>query len=272
VSLNPAENKPPAAWQPLTPRGVAAFGRAHLGRLLLVQFVVALLAAAATIWFLHRAWFPAVGEAIDKLPAAGEIRGDRLEWRGPSPQGLAENRWLALSVDLQHEGNARSPADLAVEFGRTDVRIYSLFGFVQVPYEGGGVTPFNQPDLEPWWGAWAPPILAIVAGDVILGLLASWALLATLYCLPVWLLAFFANKDLDLRGCWRLSGAALMPGALFCIAAIVGYGLGMLDLVKLLVAGGVHFVIGWVYLVLGTFAAQRHPEAAAGGNPFNETK
>ena len=33
------------AWEPLTPRGVAAFARARLGRLLLVQFIAALLAS-----------------------------------------------------------------------------------------------------------------------------------------------------------------------------------------------------------------------------------
>jgi hypothetical protein len=270
VSLNSAENKPPVAWQPLTPRGVAAFGRARLGRLLLVQFVVALLAAGATIWFLHRAWFPAISQAIGKLPAEGEIRRGRLEWGGPSPQWLAENRWLALTVDLEHAGNVRSPADVEVEFGRTNARVFSLFGFVQVPYPRGSVAPFNQPELGPWWGAWAPPLLAIAAGIVVLGLMSSWAALATLYYLPVWLLAFFANKDLDVRGCWRLSGAALMPGAMFLIAAIIGYGMGVLDLVKLFVAGGVHLVVGWVYLVLGTSASPRHPEAARTGNPFTE--
>jgi hypothetical protein len=271
VSLNAVANKPPVAWQPLTPRGVAAFGRARLGRLLLAQFVVALLAAGATIWFLHRDWFPAISQAINKLPAEGEIRRGRLEWAGPSHQWLAENRWLALTVDLEHAGNVRSPADVEVEFGRADARIFSLFGFIQVDYPRRDVTPFNQSELVPWWGAWAPPILAMVAAGVVVGLMLSWAALSTLYYLPVWLLALFANKELDLRGAWRLSGAALMPGAFFLIAATAGYGLGVLDLVKLFVAGGVHFIIGWVYLVLGTQGLPRHPEAAA-GNPFTETK
>jgi hypothetical protein len=269
VSLNAVANKPPVAWQPLTPRGVAAFGRARLGRLLLAQFVVALLAAGATIWFLHRTWLPAISQAITKLPAEGEIRGGQLQWTGPSPQWLAENRWLALTVDLEHAGNVRSPADLEVEFGRADARIFSLLGFLQVDYPRRGVAPFNQPELVPWWGAWTPPIMAMVAGGVVLGLMLSWAALAALYYLPVWLLALFANKELDLRGAWRLAGAALMPGAVFLIAAILGYGLGILDLVKLFVAGGVHFVIEWVYLVLGTLALPRHPEATA-GNPFTE--
>jgi hypothetical protein len=271
VSLDAVANKPPVAWQPLTPRGVAAFGHARLGRLLLAQFVVALLAAGATIWFLHRTWFPAISQAISKLPAEGEIRGGQLDWTGPSHQWLAENRWLALTVDLEHAGNVRSPADIEVEFGRADARIFSLFGFFQMNYPRRDVVAFNQPELVPWWGAWAPPILAIVAVSVVAGLMLCWAALSTLYYLPVLLLALFANKELDLRGAWRLAGAALMPGAVFLIAAIAGYGLGVLDLVKLFVAVGVHFVIGWVYLLVGTLALPKHPEAA-GGNPFTETK
>ena len=42
------------AWEPFTPRGVAAFAGAGLGRLWLVQFVVAMLAAAAVVWFVHK--------------------------------------------------------------------------------------------------------------------------------------------------------------------------------------------------------------------------
>jgi len=63
--------KPPFAWQPITPRGVAAFARASWGRVLLVQFLCALAAATAVVWFLETAWFPAVTEAIRQLPPPG---------------------------------------------------------------------------------------------------------------------------------------------------------------------------------------------------------
>ena len=70
------------AWEPLTPRGVAAFARAKLGRLLLVQFIVALLAAASVVWFLDDGCFPTISEAIQQLPADGEIRSGKLDWHG----------------------------------------------------------------------------------------------------------------------------------------------------------------------------------------------
>ena len=261
--------KPPFAWQPLTPRGVAAFARASFGRLLVVQFIIALLAAAAVVWFLHEAWFPTIGEAISQLPPQGEIRSGSLDWRGNSPARLAERRFLAITVDLKHGGQARSPAHVQIEFGQRDINIFSLLGFVQLAYPRGWVVAFNRAELIPWWGAWSPPILAIVAGLVVVGLMLTWALLATVYCLPVWLLGFFANRDLSLCGSWRLAGAALMPGALVLTAVLCCYGSGALDLIRLAAAGAAHLVIGWAYLIAGPLRCPSQPAAAAvKENPF----
>jgi len=59
-----ASAEPTFAWEPLTPRGVAAFARAKLGRLLLVQFIVALVAAASVGWFFDDGCFPTITAAI----------------------------------------------------------------------------------------------------------------------------------------------------------------------------------------------------------------
>jgi hypothetical protein len=270
--MNAPSEKAPIAWQPITVRGVAAFARATWGRLLLVQFLCALAAATAVGWFLAIAWFPAVTEAIHQLPPAGEVRSGRLDWHGESPQRLAEGHFLAFAVDLKHEGEARSPAHLQVEFGETDFKIFSLLGFVQHTYPPGWIVAFNRGEMEPAWGAWKPPVLAIVALLVIAGLMSSWVVLGTLYCLIVWLFGVFSNRDLNLGRSWRLAGAALMPGTLFLTGAIVLYGLGALDLVRLSVIAALHIVIGWFYLIAGALCLPRHPEAPAmKANPFIES-
>jgi hypothetical protein len=256
------------AWQPLTMRGVAAFAGALLGRLLLVQFVVALMAAGTVVWFLRQAWFPIIGEAVRHLPPQGELRAGGLDWQGATPSRLAEGRFLAFVVDLDHTGAARSPAHVQVEFGRTNCQVFSLLGYVQGGYPPGQAVAFNRTELAPWWGAWSPAILAVVAALVVAGLLLSWACLATVYSLPAWLVGFFANRQLTLRGSWRLAGAALMPGALFLCAAIVLYGCGTLDLVQFAVAFAAHVVVGWVYLFASPFWLPRHPGAVAKANPF----
>src|SRR5512140_1083235 len=102
----PQQNRP-LAWQPLTPRGVAAFADVSLGRLLPVQLVVALIVAGTGVWFLHTAWFPVITTAIRLLPDRGQIQAGRLDWQEPSPSVLAQGRFLAFVVDLRHEGTAR---------------------------------------------------------------------------------------------------------------------------------------------------------------------
>jgi len=262
--------KAPFPWQPLTPRGVAAFSAAPLGRLLLVQLLMALSAGLAVAWSLHHAWFPVISQAVNRLPEKGQVRFARLDWRGESPVRLAENSRLAISVDLAHHGSARSPAHVQVELGRSDFKFLSLFGSLTLPYPSGWIIAFNRPDLEPWWGAWSPFILALVFLCVALALPLVWAVLASLYCLPVWLTAFFADRVLALHGSWRLAGAALIPGALFLTAAILLYALGILDLISLLIATALHIPIGWLYALLGPFWLPRDPKSAnPRSNPFS---
>ena len=255
------------AWEPLTPRGVAAFARARPGRLLLVQFIIAVLAAVSVDWFLHNGCFPTIGAAIERLPAQGEIRGGRLDWHGDSPQLLAEGRFLAFNVDLNHAGQIRSPAQVQVEFGGRTVRVFSLLGYTEFNYPPRWTRAFNQTDLEPLWGAWKPDVLVIATMAVILGLTLWWAVLATVYFLPLRLICFFADRDLNLRQSWRLAGAALMPGELLLTVAMVFYAFGALDLIQICFAFGAHLVLGWIYLFLGPLFLARL-SAPNKGNPF----
>ncbi len=263
-----ASAKSTFAWEPLTPRGVAAFARAKLGRLLLVQFIVALLAAASVAWFLDDACFPTVLAAIQKLPAAGDIRSGKLDWRGDSPQMLAEGKFLAFDVDTNHSGLLHSTADLQIEFGAGYARVFSLVGYADFSYPPDRAMPFNRTELEPVWDAWAAEILFIAAAAVTLFLLLSWWLLATVYFLPVWLLGFFTNRDLNLRASWKLSGAALLPGALMMTAGIWLYGFRFLGLVAFGFLFAAHFLLGWIYLLLSQFFLPRTSDGPQKGNPF----
>jgi hypothetical protein len=263
-----AADKTIFAWEPLTPRGVAAFARATLGRLLLVQSVVAALAAVSVVWFLDDSVFPVVKTAIQNLPADGEIRFSRLDWRGDSPQLLAEGRFLAFDVDLKHSGEMHLPADVQIEFGRETIRIHSWLGYSEFYYPPDSIIPFNRTKFEPLWGAWSAEILFIAAAATLLALLLSWWLLATIYFLPVWMLGFFTNRDLNFRASWKLSGAALLPGALLMAAAILFYDLDFLDLVQVIFVFGAHFVLGWIYLFVSLLFVPGIPAASPKGNPF----
>jgi len=260
------------AWMPLTPRGVAAFAPAKMGRLWLVQFIVALVAAALIGWFVDTAWFSVVRAAIHQFPADGEIRFQHLNWPDESPQLLAEGHFLAFSVDEENSDAIRSPAHVQVEFGDNRVRFHSLFGYREQRYPQGWI-PFNRTKLEPVWDAWQPMLVAGVVLSVLIGLFISWTLLASIYCVPVWLVGFFTNRDLNLRASWKLAGAALMPGALFLMVTIFVYALGLLDMVQLMAGFALHFVIGWVYLFIAPFFLSKESASArAGKNPFASGK
>jgi len=260
--------KSPTPWQPFTPAGVAAFANSSWRRLFLVQLTFALFASAATVWFLTEDWFPVVNSAIGALPIQGEIRRGVLDWREEPQQLLAENGFLGLSVDLSHSRAARSPAHVQIEFGRADVKIFSLFGFWQTHYFATQV-PFNRVELAPWWGAWRPPILAAVAILVILGLMTSWAFLSTLYFLPAWLIGFFGNRVMTLGGAWRMAGAALMPGAILLTGTIIFYGLGTFDVLQLTVATGAHLLLSWGYVVAAALCRPRDHSVLSLSNPFS---
>ena len=257
------------AWQPLTPRGQAAFARAPLGWLLLTQFVFALLAATTVVWFLRTAWFPTVRQAIAHLPDQGQIQSGKLNWFQASPQLLAEGHFLAFVVDTNHSGTLRSPAQIQIEFGRDNIFFYSLAGYREWPYPKEWTVGFNRSEAEPWWGAWQPPIQWLAFGATLLWCMTSWGLLATIYFLPAWLGGFFANRQLSLSGSWKLAGAALMPGAVVMIVGIVLYGFGVLDLVGLAAIIIAHVIVGWIYLSLGV---RTSPKLLSSGvvekNPF----
>lgn len=259
----------PVAWQPLTPRGVAAFARAPLMRLLLVQFIFALAAAVAVVWFLRTSWFPTVHEAVDNLPARGEMKSGTLDWMEDSPHLLGEGHFLAFVVDTNHTGMLRSPAQIQVEFGRNDIYFYSLAGYNAWPYPPDWNFEVTRAALKPKWGAWEPPIQWLAFGGTMAWCLVSWWVLATIYFAPMWVGGFFGNRDLKFFQTWRLAGAALMPGALVMIATIVAYGFGVLDLVQLAAGVVAHVLVGWVYAFWGVWVTPKvSADAAAKKNPF----
>jgi hypothetical protein len=258
-----------SAWQPLTPSGVAAFAAAPWRRLWLVQLIVALLCGGIIAWFLVVGYFPVIDQTIPQLPPKTQIRGAQLQWPGNEPVMLAENRFLALSVDLSHSGVRRSVAHVQIEWGRTHVRFHSLVGYLPVKYPAGWIIALDPPELGPRWGAWRFVIVIGVIVAVVLGLGFSWCGLSLLYAGPVWLWGYFLNRDLTWAGSWRLANAALLPGAVVMIVAISFYALGVMDLVKLGFCFAAHFVTGWIYLGLGTFFVPRLVETGPPKrNPF----
>jgi hypothetical protein len=253
----------------VTPRGVASFARARLSRLWLIQSIMALVATLVMAWVVHRAWFPVISESIHQLPQQGQIRDGILEWHRESPCLLTEGHWLAISVDTNDMRAIRSPADLQVELGSERFSFRSLLGHVEGGYPRDWTIELNRTRLEPKWGAWKPILLAGGALVMLAVLMVNWTILATIYFLPLWLMGYFLNRDLNFRASWKLCGAALMPGALVLTLGIFLYGLALIDPVQLTAVFVTHFAIGWIYVLMSVPFLPKHPEATKRkGNPF----
>lgn len=259
------------ASEPITPRGVAAFAHARVGRLWLVQLLTATLTAVAVLCFFNDRCVPPVSRAIRNLAGAGEIHCGELVWRGEAPKVLAEERFLAFDVDLNHTGRFHCTSDLQIEFGRDSIRVFSLLGYADFyyPYNPPEQTiPVSREELEPLWGAWLREIQAGLVAVVVAGLLLWWTLLATLYWLPVWLLGWLAGRELGPGQSWRLAGASLLPGGLLLALGVFLFDFGALDLIQFGLVFCAHLVLGWVYLFVGLLFLPHQAPRAVRKNPF----
>lgn len=258
------------AWQPFTFRGVSRFAEASLKRLFAFQFVVAIAGAISLVWFLDSVWFPVIDEAVVSLPETGAIQNGKLALGDDHVLALAQSRSLAILFDLQHAGTVRGSAHVQVEFGRSEVRVFSLLGYVDWPYPPNpSAIEFNRIALQPRWGAWRPPLLWSTFAVVLTGLPLMWWLLASLYFVPAWLVAFFSNRRLRIFGSWKLCSAALLPGACLMLLGIVLYGTGWLGPVELLVVQVAHWICGIVYCIGGVLKRPLTSEVSCGKNPFD---
>ena len=265
----PSVDPRPTAWQPLTRRGVAAFSAASIGRLILIQFVVALVVAATVLWFLATVWFPIIRESIGKLSDAGAIQNQQLVSPHTSTAPLAENRFLTFLVDVNGTGTPSVTTDFRIEFRQRNFAVCSLFGCHVRVYPPGYTIQFNRPELESWWGAWQLTIYTFTGVAVVVWLFASWFVLATLYCPIVRIYSFFKDRRITLVGSWKLAAAALLPAALMAAGAIVLYGLGLISLVEFLILWALHLIVGWVYLFASPLQLPGASDAAhLPRNPF----
>jgi hypothetical protein len=258
------------AWQPLTPGGVAAFARASLTRLWVVQALVAGFTSGVFLWLLYETCLPVLHQALLRLPEKGQIRNQVLVLPGfPQPTLLAEGRVLAFAVDMSEQNRPGSTSDFLVEFHRNDFQVCSLLGCLALDYPRHWIVEMNRKELEPWWQAWEPACLTLLGLAVLVGLFLVWNLLGTACFLVPWLVAHFSDRTLNLRGGWRLASAAQMPGAFLLMLAMVLYGLGWVDLIRFAILILLHLLVAWFYFVAAARALPRPGEAALrAGLPF----
>ena len=268
IQLFNDSNAPRPAWQPFTPKGLAAFSTTTFGRVFLLLCVTALIGAGTFVWFLHTAWYPAIRAAIHELPAQGQIIHQELNTPRVSSEPLAEHRFLGFVVLIGDARETDLNSHIGVKFRKKGVDVCSLFGCWRLAYPPGWTIEFNRTDLEPGWGAWEPVVTVIAALGTFLGLLIIWFALGSLYCLAPWIVARVHKRHLTLAGSWRMCSASVVPGTFLLVAAIWLYGLGVLDLLQFFVLAIVHIILAWLCIVFAWRALPGATPKSILNNPF----
>jgi hypothetical protein len=260
---------PPAAWQPFTFGGVASFAGARWGRLLAAELVAAMLVSVSVVWFLHRCYCPVILRAIQQMPETAGVANGALQ--GVPGTLIAESKFLAIAATPQASREIGQDADLQIQLRQNDLCAGSIFWpdwGLDFSYGPGTAINLARSNLEPWWSAWQPVLLTGSGVASVLLLLLTWAVLAAIYMAPAKFIAWFADRHLSWGGAWRLASAALLPGAMVAMGAIILYGGSVIDLVGLSFFGAVHVIIGWIYLVGGSCKVTRLFPAHSNRNPF----
>lgn len=267
-SLSAAEG-----WQPLTPSGVAAYAKSPLRRVVILQFISAAAIALVAGWFCSSSILPTIRQALDNLSEEGRIRLGELKLIQPPASRthpLAANHWLALDVEATSNPSRNPARALEILAAGNGIYLLSSLGSTRIPYPVHWDIPLNRIELLATWQAWEPLLYASLLLAVFSGMLASWWILATFLCLLPRILAYFSDRDLTLAGAWKLSAAALIPGALLMTVGWIALEVDSIDLVKLALLFVVHLLVSPVYALLATChltaaSALRSPSP----NPFD---
>jgi hypothetical protein len=264
-----APSPPPAAWQPLTFGGVAAFASARLGRLIGVGVMAAVIFGASVVWFLDRDYCPVVLQAIQKMPETARVAGGRLQ--GVPDVLISESKFLAIAVTPASAADVGQGADVQFQLRQTDFCVNSIFRpdwGLEFDYGAGASRKLGRASLEPWWGAWQPVLLTVAGVGTVVAVLVMWVVLSAVYTAPAKFIAWYADRKLSWSGAWRLCFVSMAPGTLVLTFGLFLYGWQSIDLVQLSFFYLAHLLMGWVYVAGAVWVSPRLFPKGERKNPF----
>lgn len=238
---------------PFTATGVAAYARTPTLRLLGIVGLTALTLAAVMVYFVRSSWIPVIDLTIGRLPAAAQVRDGLLQWPDPEMQPLANNGFLAVTVNPNDARLRDLSADVHLEIRATDLRLHSLLGYTTVRFPNHLVIPLGRPEVDPVWLAWRPHAIAGLGLGFGLAIAILWLLLGAISALPVRLLAAFGHRQVTMAGCWRLGVAAWLPGTLPLILTVVLYTHRLFSLAEILAVLALEILLSLVLLFVAIF-------------------
>lgn len=258
-------------WQPLTPKGAAAFAVASFTRLYVVLLCFALGTGFAVAFFLSQMCVPAIDRTLRQMPETAVLSLGEIF---ALDQAVSANTpFLSIDVDVSAEVPNPHASDVRLLIHRTGWKACSVLGCFEQSFAPDATYALGPSHLGPKWAAWKPLVFLVAILGTVVWLIVCWTVLATLYWLPLWVSALIARRQLGCIGAWKTAAAGLMPGCALMTAAIVLYTVRWIDLPTLAFFNAAHLVVGWIFLGVVVALLPRKEakaNAAAGPNPFGD--
>jgi hypothetical protein len=109
----------------------------------------------------------------------------------------------------------------------------------------------------------------VLALALAVALFASWWTLALAYVPVVKFIAFFADRAVTWGGAWRVSAAALLPGACLVALGMLLYGWRVIGLFEFGLLYALHLVTGLIFVFTSPFFLPKISAVAPSKNPFS---
>ncbi|MDB6130739.1 MAG: hypothetical protein JWM04_1846 [Verrucomicrobiales bacterium] len=255
------------AWQPFTPRGVAAFSTGTFDRVLFLLILLGILISGVFVWFVKTRYCPVVVEFLNGLPESGAVTNGTMSGFGEPV--VSDHRFLSLLANPDLGEVINRTADIQIEFYKQDGQAGGLAGFISQDYPTNWNFAFSRTTAAPWWGAWEPVILGVFAVIVFIFFYLLWVILPLLYFLPVRIFGYLADRSLTVGGAWRMAAISAAPASFCIMGAIVAYAWQWVDLIKFgLICVG-YFAFFLIYPLLAIRHLEKLPEVQKiKANPF----
>jgi len=257
--------------QPFKFGGVARYASARFGGFLAMAALFAFVSAAVMGRFVAHCWWPVITEAVGALPNTGKFQSGFLQVPENEMRLLAANQFLSLQLAPSGFSQEVLPADAAVQFGKYELMVTSIFGDTVVSYPDGWNVALDRAVLWPIWGAWKVPLLAAFMAGVMVLLVLAWFVLGVIYAPLVLLVGWLARREVTFGGAWKLGVAAQWPASLLMAFALALYSTGDIALLFVIIMFAVHFLPSLLNVLVAPFFLPK-PSLEEKENPFATEK
>lgn len=262
----------PAAWQPLTLGGLAAFARSSHARLLVVGMLVALIGSGSLLFVFERLIVPRIEEVLPRMPPGAALEGGKLVWPDREIVVLTRGPTFSVVVDPAATFALGAMAEFHLHLLPDHFRVYSLFGHLAIHYPGRPIG-LEARQSHPHWQAWGVVWRVGLAAGFVAYLWICWVGMSALALPWLYLAGIWRGAGPGIWGCLKLGVAAAFPGSLLLSGGLIMHGRGQCPMSTLAILALAHFLVFMGYVLLAPLAFDKpSPPERRGAIPARKNR